>query len=117
VYVYNELLYVFFPFQNLETISELRETLSKILKVDTRLLWVVQKERGIIYDDERKLMEMKKHQSIIEIVIGNPHRTVEEPEPDVISGELIRSNRCDMTCTHLTSNVFCIICLHREENT
>jgi hypothetical protein len=99
----------------LETILDLKGNLSKILRVDTNILWVVENENGIIYDDECKLTEMTKHKNTIEIVVGNSDRTVEEEEPDVISGRLIKSKKCDMTCTHLTSNAFCIIFHNYDE--
>jgi hypothetical protein len=84
----------------------LRENLSRILEVDTNLLWVVKQEDGIIYDDEYSIVEMKRHQNTIEIVVGNSNRIVQEPIYDVISKKFItvKSEICKMSCSDITSN-------------
>ncbi|XP_056014105.1 uncharacterized protein LOC125676430 isoform X2 [Ostrea edulis] len=73
------------------------------IKVDTNSLWIVEKEMGVIYDDDRDFADLKKHQNTIEVVIGNSDRTVQEPECDVISKKSIFSRRCEMNCAHLTT--------------
>lgn len=92
----------------MKTISDLKENLTKILKVDTNSLWIVEKEMGVIYDDDSDFADLKKRQNTIEVVIGNSDRTVQEPELDVISNKSMKSRRCEMSCAHLTSKIFCI---------
>lgn len=96
--------------QDLKTISDLKENLSKIFKVATNSLWVVEIKMGVIYDDDRNFADLKKHQNTIEVVIGNSKRTVRESQLDVISDNLIESRSCKMSCDdqHVTSKIFCI---------
>ena len=88
-------------------IGDLREKLSKRLRVSMGCLWIVDQENGTVYHDDTKIESSKiKRYSLM---IGNMHRTKEfdenengNVETDVINNRHITKGKIRMRCGHFT---------------
>ncbi|XP_061169155.1 uncharacterized protein LOC133178475 [Saccostrea echinata] len=95
--------------KSVKDISMLREKLSEKLQFPKEIIWVVVKEDGIIYNDETGFENLKKHQDIIQVVIGNNKRIVHDAchdssvETDIISNKPVTTRKCKMRCNHFTA--------------
>ena len=97
-------------------IGDLREKLSKRLRVSMGCLWIVDKENGTVYHDDTKIESSKiKRYSLM---IGNMHRTKEfdenedgNVETDVINNRHITKGKIRMRCGHFTGKFFVMLFL------
>ncbi|XP_078311957.1 uncharacterized protein LOC111137276 isoform X2 [Crassostrea virginica] len=96
-----------YPLKDVRMIGDLREKLSKRLRVSMDCLWIVDQENGTVYHDDTKVESSKiKRYSLM---IGNMHRTKEfdenedgNVETDVINNRHITKGKIRMRCGHFT---------------
>ncbi|XP_062574678.1 uncharacterized protein LOC134236518 [Saccostrea cucullata] len=94
--------------RNVTVISELRDNLSIALSEQRQNVWVVQEDKGILYNDETPFTELEKLRKQIEVMIGNSKRSVgrkyggKEPTLDVISKRSEASQKSRMSCKYFT---------------
>lgn len=86
-----------------KTISDLRELLSAKIKKPKQILLIVDKEKGIIFNDDTEIETRNVLRS--EMMIGNQDRTGEDDATvvdDVISNRCLTGRKCKMSCGHWT---------------
>eukprot|EP00105_Crassostrea_gigas_P013165 XP_011429395.1 PREDICTED: uncharacterized protein LOC105329733 isoform X2 [Crassostrea gigas] len=93
-------------FKGVKTIGDLRDLLSAKIKKPKEILLIVNKEEGIIFNDETEIKTSKVISS--ELMIGNQDRmtkTVDDKTvvDDVISNRCLTRGKCQMSCGDWTA--------------
>lgn len=94
--------------RDIKTIGDLRDLLSAKIKKPRDILLIVDREKGIIFNDDTEIETLKAMPN--EMMIGNENRMTatgendETPVDDVISNRLLTVGKCQMWCGHWTAS-------------
>lgn len=92
---------------DVKTIGDLRNLLSAKIKKPREILLIVDREKGILFNDDTEIETLKEIPS--EMMIGNQNRMTatgeddKTPVDDVISNKRLTVGKCRMRCGHWTA--------------